>query len=133
MNDRLLIEDRAVAGHLLAPIIPFHAERATRGQSSRASLAEADISDDSDYAEFFRLADRVEAGFLHALIVLQGALKSAKPDEVTSDELDQAASDDHWDEIGEDYERLCALLMGGVAFARLDLLEQNRMRSLLSV
>jgi len=82
----------------------------------------------TEFAEFYKLADRVESGLLNALLMLQSALHSLKPIPGSAIVPDMEPWDEPWREIGEDYRRLCSLLMGGKAFGRLDVLEQTRMR-----
>ncbi|HRE83384.1 MAG TPA: hypothetical protein PLN52_20225 [Opitutaceae bacterium] len=82
----------------------------------------------TEFAEFYKLADRVESGLLNALLMLQSALLSLKASPEGSMPVDPEPWDEPWREIGEDYRRLCGLLMGGKTFSRLDVLEQARMR-----
>lgn len=82
----------------------------------------------TEFAEFYKLADRVESGLLNALLMLQSALHTLKPVPDGAVVAETEPWDEPWREIGEDYRRLCGLLMGGKAFSRLDVLEQTRMR-----
>lgn len=86
----------------------------------------------AEFAEFYRLADLMESGLLNALLLLQGALNSLLPTRPPHED-DPPIDDEHWSEIGEDYERLCALLLQGETFKRLHDSDKARLRLKLGV